>query len=421
MSLASSTAPVNITETEDEVPITKLAVNEKSQIKIECQVTGLPKPTVKWLRNDIDLKNDDKSKLENKQEVYALSIKDFSIKEKGAYVIVAENEIGSARNKIYVDINNIPVVVKGLVNTEVELKENLQVELACIYKSRPKADVTWLVGDKTLKDGDENARVTITDETAKDDEGNEIMITKIKLSPATLSDSGSYKCKLKNCAGEVVSNANLSILKSSQFIEGLPESLEVVEKKEIKLVAKILDSVPKSIITWHKDGSAINNTKKFLVGKPTVDESTNALVYTLTVTDCLLTDSGVYSIKSSNKVSTVESKCNVGILSVPKITKDLKPNIECAENDKVHMEVTATGRPVPEFKWYYFNLETNSEEEVLPIEGEISSQVLSDSLFSIDFLNIKQSMKGKYTLRLTNKAGSAETSCNVVVNGNFFF
>lgn len=416
LALASSTAPVTITEIDEDVPVTKLAVNEKSQVKIECQVTGLPKPAVKWLRNDMDVKSDDKLKLENKQEVYAISIKDFSIKEKGAYVVVAENEIGTAKNKIYVDINSIPILVKGLVNTEVELQANLKVELVCTYKSKPKAEVTWIFGDKTLKDGDDDSRVSITDEIGKDDEGNEIMITTLRLSGVTMTDSGAYKCKLKNCAGEVVTSGTLTIIKASQIIEGLPELLEVTEKKEIKLVAKILDSVPKSTVTWHKDGNALNNSKKFVIGKPTLDETTGAMIYTLTVADSLLNDAGVYSIKSSNKVSTVESKCTVMILSAPKITKDLKPSIECVENDKVHVEVTATGRPVPDFKWYRFNTETNSEEEVVPA-ADISTQVQSDSVFSIDFLSIQQNMKGKYTLRLTNKAGTAETSCNVIVNG----
>lgn len=416
LSLASSTAPVNITEIDEEVPITKLSVNEKSQIKIDCQITGLPKPNVKWLRNDMDIKNDDKLKLENKQEMYSLSVKDCSIKEKGAYVVVAENDIGTAKNKIYVDINNIPAFVKGLSNSEIELKENLKIEFICIYKSKPKADITWLFGDKQLKDGDED-RYTISDEEGKDDEGNDVLITKLKISQATISDSGVYKCKLKNCAGEVSTSGTLTVIKAPELIEALPELLEVAEKKEIKLVCKILDSVPKSTITWHKDGNPLNNSKKYVISKPTIDESTGALILILTIADSDVKDYGIYSIKSANKVSTIESKCTVCVLSAPKITKDLKPSLECIENDKVHIEVHASGKPIPEFKWYHLNVDTNSEEEVLPQNGLISTQMQSDNVFSIDFLNIKQSMKGKYTLKLSNKAGSVETSCNIVVNG----
>lgn len=383
-------------------------------------MTGLPKPVIKWLKNDVEIKNDDKFKQENKQELYTLSIKDFSIKEKGSYVVLAENEIGKAMNKIYIDINSIPVVVKGLANSEVQMQENLKVELNCTYKSKPPAEVTWFFGDKTLKDGDEDSRIIINDECIKDEDGNDVMKTTLKYSFVNSSDSGTYKVKLKNCAGEVVSIGALLILKAPQIINALPELLEVSEKKEIKLVAKILESVPKSTITWHKDGSGLNNSKKFLIGKPTFDETTGAHIYTLTVPESMLNDSGVYTIKCSNKVSTVESNCTVSILSPPKITKDLKPNIECIENEKVHLEVTATGRPVPEFKCYHFNAETNSEEEIVPVEGEISTQVQSDSIFSIDFLNIRQKMKGKYTLKLSNKAGTAETTSNIIVNSNYF-
>lgn len=399
--------------------VTKLSANEKSQIKIECQITGLPKPSVKWLRNDIDLKNDDKLKLENKQEIYALSIKDLSIKEKGAYVAIAENEIGTAKNKIYVDINNIPVLIKGLSNVEYELKENLKIELLVTYKSKPKGEIYWFVGDKQIND--DGSHYIISEEVGKDDDGSDIQIAKLKLSDVSLSDSGQYKCKVKNCAGEINTSGSLTIVKAPQVIEGLPENLEITEKKEAKLVCKILDSIPKSTVTWYKDGVELKNTKKYVIGKPLVDEETGALVFNLTIMDSLANDSGVYSIKSANKVSSVESICNVYILSAPKITKDLKPNVECAENDKVHLEVQAVGRPVPEFKWYYFNVETNSEEPINQDGGEISIQVQNDNIFSIDFLNIKQTMKGKYILRLSNKAGSVETSCNIVVNGIIYF
>lgn len=417
LSLSSSTAPVTISEIEEDVQVTKLSVNEKSQIKIECQVTGLPKPNVKWLRNDMDIRNDDKMKLENKQEMYALAIKDCSIKEKGAYVVVAENEIGTAKNKIYVDINNIPILVKGLTNLEIELQENLKVELICTYKSKPVGEIFWFFGDKPLKDGDEDQRYLILDEAGKDEEGNDIQITKLKINGANLSDSGLYKCKIKNCAGEVNTNATLTIIKGAQIIESLPELLEIPEKKEIKFICKILDSVPKSTITWNKDGNQLNNTKKYVIGKPVIDEVSGSFIHTLAINDASANDSGAYSVKASNKVSTVESKCNVFVISPPKIVKDLKPNLECAENDKVHIEVNAAGRPLPEFKWYHFNTETNSEEEVLNIDGQINTQVQSENIYSIDFFNIKQEMKGKYTLRLNNKAGSVETSCNIVVNG----
>lgn len=332
--------------------------------------------------------------------------------------MVAENDVGSAKNKIYLDINNIPVFVKGLSNQEVEIQENLKLELLCTYKSKPKADVSWFFGDRLLKDGDDDSHYSIFEETGN--EGNEIQITQLKILNAGLSDSGSYKCKLKNSAGEVNSNGTLAILKPPKIVEGLPEQLELIEKKEIKLVCKLMESVPKSTISWHKDGVALNNPKKYIIGKPAADEATGSFVYTLVIPESAQNDAGVYSIKSANKVSTVESKCTVFILSAPKITKDLKPNLECTENDKVHIEVTAVGRPLPEFKWYWFNIETNSEEQVAtPIDGFINTNQ-NDNIYSIDFINIKQTMKGKYTLKLSNKAGSVETSCNIVVNGKNF-
>ena len=54
--------------------ITKISVNEKSQLKVECQLSGNPKPTIKWLKDDDELKTGDKFKFESRQENYGLNI-----------------------------------------------------------------------------------------------------------------------------------------------------------------------------------------------------------------------------------------------------------------------------------------------------------------------------------------------------------
>lgn len=214
LGLGQSSSPVITSEVEtEETTITKLSVNEKSQIKIDCQITGLPKPAIKWLRNDDEIKTNEKYKFETKQDTYALLIKDCSFKEKGAYVVIAENSVGTVRNKIYIDINTIPSFVKPVSNTELVLEEKLQHEFEVTYKSKPKADVFWYFGDKSLKDGDEDSHYLISDEITNDEEGNEIFVSKLKIQNITLNDSGVYKCKLKNCAGEVNSNGTLAVLK----------------------------------------------------------------------------------------------------------------------------------------------------------------------------------------------------------------
>jgi hemicentin len=427
LALVSSSIPATASEVssgvEGEAAITKMTVNEKTQLKLESQITGLPKPTVKWYRGEQEIFSNDKAKIEAKQETFSITIKDCSAKEQGLYTVVAENSVGQAKSKLYLDVNNIPVLVKPLANTEVVFDETqeVNVELSCSFKSKPKAEVTWLFGDKTLKDGDNESHYSIKEDTTTDENSEEVFLSTLFISKVQLADSGSYKIKLKNTAGEISSTSVLSVLKAPVITQALPESLNLVEKKEIRLECHVLDGVPKSTVTWHKENNTLNASKRVIIGKPTLNPDNNSYVYTLTIADAGLPDAGVYSIRAANKVATVESKCTLGVLSAPRIIKDLKPTLECTENDKIHIEVTAAGKPTPEFQWSRFNPITSSDEPVVATEdGSITMQCQNDSVYSIDFSRISKDMGGKYTLKLSNPAGSCETICNIVVNGNFY-
>lgn len=415
LSLASCTTQFDVAEVDEEQEkIKKFCINEKAQLKIESQVIGLPKPSIKWLKNENEIKIDDKIKIESKQDTHSLTIKNFSQNETGAYLIFAENEIGSAKNKIHLDINFAPVIIKPLSNIETESKENLKIELVCTFMAKPSAEVTWLFGDKLIKFDDDQSHYVMLNEKESDESGNKV--SKLIINDATINDSGLYKCKLKNVAGEVITSSTVTVVKPAIIIEPLPENLDITEKKEIKLVCKIQDSAPKSTITWFKDNVLVNNSKKFVIGKPSVEESTGLTVYSLSILDSALTDAGKYTIKCTSKISTIESSCNVLIIVPPKIIKDLKPKLECVEGENIHLEVTATGKPSLEYKWYFFNIELNSEQEITPEKESFKTLNPSENVFSMDVTYIKSHMKGKYLLKLSNKAGTVETSCDLIVN-----
>lgn len=362
LSLATSNVSVVQSEVEsDDGPIKKLSVNEKTQIKIDCQVSGNPKPSIKWFLNDEELKTTDKFKFETKQEMFAMTIKDCSLKEKGAYYVLAENSIGQVKEKIYLDINSIPSITKPLANTELVLQDNLTHELVFNYRSKPKADLTWLFADKPLID--DQSHYVLSDE-ALNEEGPDIYQAKLIIKNICLSDSGSYKCKVKNCAGEVSTIAPLIVTKAPVITKHLPETKEIVEKKELKIGFQYEESIPKSTISWQKDGNTLNASKRILISKPQLDVETGHLAVELTIPDPQATDCGLYTAKVANKVATVQSACNVNVLSMPKITKDLKQTIEFNEDSDARLDVTASGKPTPEFKWYFFNIETNSEQEI---------------------------------------------------------
>jgi titin len=385
-------------------------------LKIECQLNGQPKPTVKWYKNTDELLNNEKFKLENKQDTYTLTIKDCSFKERGLYRVEAQNNCGVSISKLFIEVNTLPVIVKGLSNSEVTLSSNDQtLEFITTYQSKPKAEAIWILGDKQINI--DNSHYSVAGESSKDSNDQEIFISKLIIQNLSLSDAGSYKCKLKNCVGEIVSSGTLSILKGQLFIQKLTPNLELNEKSETKLECKIEDSNPKSVVSWFKDGNPLAASKRFVISKPSIDQENNATVYSLTILDLVGTDSGEYTVKSVSKIATIDSTCQLNVLSAPKITKDLKPSLQCVAGEQIKLEVTAIGKPEPEYKWFRLN-EENNENEILSNDSICLSK--NGNIYSLSFNKITRVMKGTYTLRLLNIAGSAEATCTILIDGLIF-
>ena len=293
---------------------------------------------------------------------------------------------------------------------------NQRVEFTCVFKSKPKADILWFFGDKQLIENDDEARYFMHEETRVQEDA-ELNVAKLKVQNVFLGDAGAYKCKLRNCAGEAASSGMLAIYKSPRITHALPAALELNEKSILKIECKIAsDTVPKPTVAWFKDSAPLSASKRILISKPLADEETGSIIQNLTITDASALDSGVYTVKVTNKVASVESGCNVSVLSAPKIIKDLKPAMECSKGDTVKLEVNAVGKPIPEFKWYHFNAETNSQEELSSVDETVSIRVQSENLYVLEFAQIAKAREGKYTLKLSNKAGSVETACNLTIN-----
>ncbi len=404
----------------DEDIITKFLVNEKSTLKIECQLDGLPKPTAKWFFGDSEITSSDRFKLESKQDNYYLTIKDLNLNAKGLYRCEGTNNVGKTTSNIIIDLNTIPVVSKPLENTEIVLEsDNQQTELVCVFTSKPKADITWYFSNKEIKDGDSNSGSTYftSEESTTDSDGNETTTARLKLQNLALANSGSFKCKSKNCAGEANTACVLSIIKAPVILQPLPQSINLTEKEQILMEVKVGDSVPKAIVQWFKDDIEIKTSKRVIIAKPVIESTTNSAIYTLTIQEASAADLGVYKLRASNSIATVETLCTVDVLSPPKIVKDLKPKMECTEGDKISLDVTATGNPHPEFKWLCFNHEKNIEEEVHTSEGHIEIRCLpSSNIYSLIFHSIKKTDIGKYILKLKNIAGEAEASIDMTVN-----
>ena len=391
----------------------RINANEKVQIKLECQVTGNPKPQIRWFKDGQEITSSDKLKLESKQDNHVLLIKDATLKDQGLYEVKAESACGSVTSLVYIEVNQFPKFVTDLVNSELTLGTQQKGEFFCSFVGKPKPESTWFIGDEAIKDDGENYLIANEETTVETD--STVFNTKLTIQNIDNLKSGVVKCVAKNTIGEATSKATIGLLKAPKFAKQLNDVLDVVESKEIKLECVINgDATPKPTVAWFKDANTLNASKRIVIGKPVADSNANTVSYSLSILDAIAGDAGVYSLKVDNKVETIESKCIVNILSAPKIVKDLKPNVEFTEDDKAAIEVQFTGRPIPECKWY--QIDQQNEKEIVSEPDLVTIAVSDSNVFRIEFNSIKKSYEGQHVLKLTNAAGSAQTKCNIVVN-----
>lgn len=95
--------------------------------------------------------------------------------------------------------------------------------------------------------------------------------------------------------------------------------------------------------------------------------------------------------------------------SAPSFTFLLRPRVMQAR-DTCKLLCCLSGKPVPTVKWYKDGRELNKYEYAM---------THSDGVVTMEIIDCKPSDSGKYTCKATNCHGTDETSCVVIVEGNF--
>jgi titin len=89
------------------IPLEDCTLFVGSTIELECKVTGVPMPTLKWSKDGRPLLEDGRFEWENKPEQghYRLRIRDSNRNDEGTYRCVATNENGQASTKAFVKVD----------------------------------------------------------------------------------------------------------------------------------------------------------------------------------------------------------------------------------------------------------------------------------------------------------------------------
>ncbi|XP_053386642.1 muscle M-line assembly protein unc-89-like [Mercenaria mercenaria] len=283
---------------------------EGTATDFKCLIAGRPEPSVTWLLDDLEIREEKGVKMRRKDGVVSLEIKSPKVDQSGTYTCQLNNPLGeatcSARLTVVEDKLHGKMLPKFLKKFDhVTVKEGEEARFTSVIVGEPRPDVTWLFDHKPISDTNRRFQVK------KEGDAYTLIIKNVRF-----DDGGKITCKASNEEGEVYCSANLHV-RESKYMRDMPEQtgvkgqdetdskfgyiptftkrlqdLEVKEGAKATFECKVM-GIPDPEISWMKDGRVISPSGRYHM---TLQGGTGQLV----IDNVTAADTGVYTCIVSN-------------------------------------------------------------------------------------------------------------------------
>ena len=282
-------------------PAEAVEVEEGKPARIECQISGQPKPTVEWFKDNEKVKESKRIRPESDNETFSLNFKETELDDEGDYKCVARNEFGSVSSQAELLVNETgakPEFKEKMKNVSVQAGEKASFHV--LVTGSPPPEVDWVKGDDKLEDA---GRFAMLD---NEEEGSFSLIVE-DVKP---EDSGKYECIAFNELGEVSCKANLVVeetLVAPEFAEEAESAPVLAEEGgEIDLNVLLKKGQPEPQVEWLKDDKPVQVDEHLDVG---LDKDKHSLK----IRGAVRSDSGLYTFKASSKAGSLDRVFDVQI------------------------------------------------------------------------------------------------------------
>ncbi|XP_078034638.1 obscurin isoform X5 [Augochlora pura] len=377
-------------------------------------------PSIKWYKDGQILEQDSRIKMAKEGNKFVLKIMSTVGEDAGVYKAEVSSEHGTVSDETKIQVRGIPRFKSTMTNVTVN-EGTKDVEFAVEVDGFPKPSVHWYIGD-----------VEITEKKKEYIRTEEENFCKLQMTEVKSEMKGTYSCVLRNEYGEIKSSSTLTVNTRPRLIKKLTDQ-RVKEGDTMKLVFEVAGT-PEPEVKWFKDGQEVSADARIKISR----DSKRQESYDLTVTLVKGADGGVYEVRAENELGYVTSKSKVIVMTkteeseekteIKKITveeeekiveeevdskkqqaeesgPEAPPHILSAslsdltiyETQKVHFDITATGLPRPDAKWFKDGKPLRAGDRI-KISGtgenytlEVNKAILED--------------EGVYSFMLTNKLG----------------
>jgi hypothetical protein len=423
--VATSRTNVIVQEPEEvgEAPsfITPLKITvpeDKDKAIVTCQVHGIPKPTVKWYKEEVEIvPNADTQTIYDEDSGFVtLEVYNPETNVPVNYFIKAENKYGKAIGKANVFIQSIiiekkaevraPKILTPLQAQVVKTQSTLKFE--CKYDGLPVPKIKWIKNGKEIVI-DEVTTIETHEYTSK-----------LEIRNITRKNGGKYEIIVSNKAGEAKSSGSVVVsdskdteeVKAPRFIE--PLMPKTVAESEVVILEASVEAFPTASFQWFYNNTPIVSSQETRIA--TTENKSILIIETFTSPHI-----GSYTCRAENVAGSVTSTATVN-MSEPSETDEvvefISPRfVEKAEStqimdgEKLVLTAKVHGVPIPKVEWKH-NGDTVEESKDIFTQQDNSGRCI---------LTIKEVFPedaGEYVCIARNKIGEAVSRCIVTVDGN---
>ncbi|GFS46965.1 hemicentin-1 [Trichonephila inaurata madagascariensis] len=348
-----------------------------SPISMKCPISGIPTPTVMWLRNGIPITSGYSSIYQITNQGSELTFSNTMRKDSGKYMCLATNPAGNASRNFVLNVLEPPSIKKSppLVKANV----GSEAVLSCIAEGFPPPEISWMKEGSSLL-------LTNTPHIKLED-------MSLYVSDVKLQDAGDYICIATNEAGSTTKDIKFQVAAPPR-IKDSDYSQKVLSGDPVFLYCET-SGHPPPLIMWHKDSIVIqdNEDMQILPDGTLHFPSANA------------SHSGTYKCLAENEAGSHEVVRNLFILTSPKIVEGAPDTYEVIQAQPVVLQCSAEGSPSPTIAWEHNGISIdlyNPRYKVFP-SGDLHISLTQSSDI------------GTYTCIAKNEAGSAVKNVDLIV------
>ncbi|CAF0852080.1 unnamed protein product [Adineta ricciae] len=354
---------------------------------LPCNHIGLPKPTVKWFKDDQELVIE-----ENRMTIDStgsLNINSLDTGDRGSFICEISNVIGHAKQQYQVDVYEPPSSADDFVERELDVNIYDSVLLPCSITAHPPPIITWFRQNIPIDPNDDI-------NTYLHENGS------LEIRKAELVYNDQYHCTATNPAGTITHHVKLSI-NIPPSITGAEEEtfVQAPVNTSITLICPTLGT-PQPEIRWFKAGHEL----------PIFDINDQYIIPSIKPTD-----EGIYRCVAKNKAGSAQRLFNVSVYQSPYFENQSENHTRLQKksaiiNHTLVLICPAIGLPKPKIQWFYNGRDISSNRKHIYMKHNGKKLIIT---------RIKSEDEGRYICQATNTIGSIDIvyDVNVMVPPKF--